>query len=158
MARFYCDDGGDIPCMDEIEVVLIEDDEDAAQCMLKFLKTAFDVNVRYIQDGQRAAEYLLFNYDKGPKLILLNLLLPHIDGAELYEIIKREPESKKFFVVFLVNDESEIRYIESRGMKPDGYWKKAKPGSPPVRLKSSQIPIPATQEQTHDKLTCKVHS
>jgi DNA-binding response OmpR family regulator len=120
--------------MEEMEIVLIEDDEDAALCMLKFLKATFTNNIRYIQDGQRAAEYLLFNYDKAPKLILLDIFLPYMDGTELFEIIRNEPESKKLFVMFLVNDESAIQYIEGLGLKPDGYLKKAKKDNPPVRM------------------------
>jgi DNA-binding response OmpR family regulator len=138
--------------MEGMEIVLIEDDEDAAVSMLKFLKANFTNDIRYIQDGQRAAEYLLFNYDNTPKLILLDIVLPYLSGTELFEMIRLEPKSKRLFVLFLVNDESAVQYIEGLGLKPDGYLKKARGSIPPARMYGSGLPSCLTARQISEDL------
>lgn len=45
--------------MDAMEIILVEDDEEVAVPMLKFLKKNFNNEIRYIQDGGRAAEYFV---------------------------------------------------------------------------------------------------
>jgi DNA-binding response OmpR family regulator len=110
--------------MDEMEIVLIEDDEDVAIPMLKFLKKNFNSQIRYIQDGERAAEYLIFEHDTAPKLILLDTILPYMDGIELFRLIRLEPSSRKLIIFFLIDDEASKEHIESLGLKPHGYLRK----------------------------------
>ena len=120
--------------MEGMEIVLIEDDEDAAVPMLKFLRANFVNPIRYIQDGGRAAEFLLLECDKGPKLILLDTVLPHIDGVELFRMIRLEPACRNLSVLFLVNDESAKQYLEGLGLRPDGYLKKPTGSTLPVYI------------------------
>jgi DNA-binding response OmpR family regulator len=110
--------------MDGMEIILIEDDEDVAIPMLKFLRAHFNSQVRYIQDGERAAEYLIFEHDTSPKLILLDTTLPHMDGIELFRMICLEPANRKLMIFFLVDDDASKQHIESLGLKPHGYLRK----------------------------------
>jgi DNA-binding response OmpR family regulator len=106
--------------MEGVEIILVEDDEDVAIPMLKFLKRNFG-QIRYIRDGERAVEYLIFEHDTVPKLILLDTILPHVDGIELFKMICLEPASRKLVIYFLIDDEASKEHIERLGLKPHGY-------------------------------------
>jgi two-component system, response regulator len=109
---------------DEMEIVLIEDDEDDAERMLKFLRANFTNKIRHLDDGAKAVEFLLFETDSVPKLILLDLYLPYMDGVELYEMIRHEPARRNLSVMFLISSDDSKTYIDSLGLKPDGYLRK----------------------------------
>jgi DNA-binding response OmpR family regulator len=106
---------------EEMEIVLIEDDEDDAQRMLKFLRANFTNKIRHLDDGAKAVEFLLFETDSVPKLILLDLYLPYMNGVELYEMIRHEPAKRNLSVMFLISSGDSKNYIDSLGLKPDGY-------------------------------------
>jgi DNA-binding response OmpR family regulator len=78
-----------------MEIVVIEDNDEDANNLMHFIKSNFSNRVRLFQDGAEAAEYLLFNADSIPRLILLDVVLPTVDGLELFQIIRAEPDSRK---------------------------------------------------------------
>lgn len=119
---------------DDMEIVLIEDNEDDAERLLKFLRGQFKNPIRHIHDGAEAVEFLMFTSDKCPKLILLDLVLPSVDGIELFNIIRSEPEERHLQVIFLVSSEKSKQYLESLGMHPDGFIKKPRGNELPVRI------------------------
>jgi CheY-like chemotaxis protein len=108
-----------------MEIVVIEDNEEDATRIIKFLKANVTNSVRLIHDGAEAAEFLLFETDSIPKLILLDLMLPYVDGFELYRMIKSEPKTRKLSVIFLISSAKTKDYIESIGIHPDGYLLKS---------------------------------
>jgi DNA-binding response OmpR family regulator len=118
----------------EKEIVLVEDNEDDARGMIAFLRANGTTNVRWIQDGATAAEFLLFQTDHTPRLVLLDLVLPSMDGIELFKLIRAEPEERNLTVIFLVSSLQAKAYVESLGLAPDGFLQKAKGNSPPCRL------------------------
>jgi two-component system, response regulator len=120
---------------EEMEIVLIEDDEDDAQRMLKFLRSNFTNKIRHLDDGAKAAEFLLFETDTIPKLILLDLFLPYMDGVELYEMIRLEPAKRNLSVMFLLASRESKEYLDSLGLKPDGYLiKPTRKNNVPARI------------------------
>jgi two-component system, response regulator len=120
--------------MCEMEIVLVEDNDEDANNLMHFLKENFSNNVRLFQDGAEAAEYLLFNADSIPRLILLDVVLPTIDGLELFQIIRAEPNDRRLAVMFLVSSIRSKEYIESLGLHPDGFLKKPRGIFPPCRI------------------------
>ncbi|HYG00932.1 MAG TPA: response regulator [Chryseosolibacter sp.] len=118
----------------EMEIVLIEDNEDDAQMMLCFLRRHFTNDIRLIQDGADAVNFLLFENDSKPKLILLDVVLPSVDGIELYKIIRAEPKERGLSVVMLISSDRSRDYLKSLDIKPDGYLKKPKGEALPCRL------------------------
>lgn len=119
---------------EDMEIVLIEDNEDDAERLLKFLRSEFKNPIRYINDGADAVEFLMFTGDKSPKLILLDLVLPSVDGIEVFNIIRSEPLERKLQVILLVSSERSKEYLESIGVQPDGFMKKPKGTELPVRI------------------------
>lgn len=124
-----------IDMSDEMEIVLIEDDEDDAERMLKFLRSNFSNKIRHLDDGAKAVEFLLFETDTVPKLILLDLFLPYMDGVELYEMIRLEPAKRNLSVMFLLSSKESKEYLDSLGLKPDGYLiKPTRKNNVPARI------------------------
>jgi two-component system response regulator len=103
------------------EIVLIEDDEDKAQIMITILKQNLTKNIRHFDDGQRALEYLLSFESIHTKLILLDLILPKVDGIEILRRIKEHPVKSLIPVMILTTSSQTQPYVNSLGLKPDGF-------------------------------------
>jgi two-component system, response regulator len=112
-----------------LEIVLVEDNEDEARKMMHFLRQNVSNNVRWIQDGAAAAEFLLFQTDAVPRLVLLDLILPSMDGIDLFRLIKAEPAERMITVNFMITSAESKKYIESLGLDPDGFIEKPKVNS-----------------------------
>jgi CheY-like chemotaxis protein len=117
-----------------MQIIVIEDNEDDAARLVKFLHSHFNNKVVVISDGADAVNFLLFNGDTKPMLVLLDLVLPSVDGIEIFNIIRSEPESRSISVIFMVSSLHAKDYIESLGLHPDGYWRKATCESDPCRI------------------------
>lgn len=122
-----------------MEIILIEDNEDDAYRMLRFLRANFSNNVRVINDGAAAVEFLLFENDHKPKLILLDVVLPTVDGIELYRIIRAEPKERQLSVVMLISSEETRQYLESQGVHPDGFMIKPTVKKIPSRVATEAL-------------------
>lgn len=121
---------------EEMEIVLIEDNEDDARRMLSFLRQNFTNRIRHIQDGADAVRFLLFECDSVPKLILLDLVLPSVDGTELFRIIKAEPRERNLTVIALLSSADSKDYLNSLDIYPDGYLKKPTRANMPQRVEN----------------------
>lgn len=117
-----------------LEFVLVEDDEEDAQRMLKFLRANFENSIRYISDGEEAVRFLLFPTDNVPKVFLLDVMLPNVDGVELFQMIRLEPRERNLSVIFLVSSRESKEYLESKGIHPDGFLIKPRKDGIPVRI------------------------
>jgi DNA-binding response OmpR family regulator len=118
----------------EMEIVLVEDNEDHAEQLIKFLKKNVTNNVRHIQDGAQAVEYLMFECDAIPKLFLLDVVLPSVDGIEVFKMIKSEPKNRNLAVMFLISSQGTKEYLESLGLHPDGFLQKPTVDQLPCRI------------------------
>ena len=85
--------------MEVVEILLVEDNPHDAEMALRALqKNNLSNNVFVVHDGEEALDYL---YGRGkfagtitpkrPKIILLDLKLPKVDGKEVLRVIKNDP-------------------------------------------------------------------
>ena len=118
----------------DMEIVLIEDNEDDAERILRFLRKNFTNPIRYINDGADAVQFLLLEGKSTRKLILLDLVLPSVDGMEIYNMIKAEPEERRLQVMLLISSLKSKEDLESQGITPDGYMIKPKGDEVPITL------------------------
>ncbi len=83
-------------------VLIIEDSAYLSESLKDLVKIAgFDVAV-----ANTGREGILLAREKQPKLILLDIRLPDIDGYEVYHEIKNKPWGKNINVVVLTASES----------------------------------------------------
>jgi two-component system response regulator len=103
------------------EIVLIEDNEDKAQIMISILRQNLTNNIRHFDDGASALSYLLSYESRNTKLILLDLILPNVDGIEILKCIKNDPVKSLIPVLILTTSSQTQAYVTSLGLKPDGF-------------------------------------
>jgi CheY-like chemotaxis protein len=93
------------------EVLLVEDSPfDAELTLLAFDHLHVSDRVLVVQDGEEALEYLFAEgryRDRpgkhGPKVVLLDLKMPRVDGFEVLHAIKSDPRTRLVPVVLLTS-------------------------------------------------------
>lgn len=113
----------------EVEILLVEDNPNDAELALRALKkNNLANNVIRVCDGEEALDFI---FARGqyttrdrlniPRLILLDLKLPKIDGLEFLKIIKADPVTKLIPVVVLTSSIEESDMIESYRLGVNSY-------------------------------------
>jgi len=82
-----------------ISVLIVEDDDHIGQ-ILKFIMERQGYQTRLATDGQ-AAKDAIENCSVPPDLILLDVMLPYINGYKLVELIRARAEFEKTPIVML---------------------------------------------------------
>jgi CheY-like chemotaxis protein len=99
----------------QVEILLVEDNMDDAEMTIRALrKKNLSNRLTHLTDGEEALDFL---FGKGkfegrdinlkPKLILLDLKMPKIDGMEVLEKVKSNSETKKIPVVVLTSSKED---------------------------------------------------
>ncbi len=105
-------------------ILVVEDEPDIAEVLSYNLeREGFSVEVQHRGDG--ALEALR---ERPPDLLVLDLMLPGLDGLELTRILKREPRTASLPVVMLTARVEEVDRIVGLELGADDYI--AKPFSP----------------------------
>jgi two-component system, response regulator len=105
-----------------IEILLIDDDRDDAELTIHTLKRNHIVNhLFYMDDGERALEFLYSDSTPTPRLILLDLRMPRVDGIQILRKLKSDPEKKNIPVIVLISSREGRSYVESHHIKADAY-------------------------------------
>ena len=105
-----------------VEVLLVEDSMDDADLTIRTLhKHHLANNLLHVQDGEEAVEYLFNEKRKMPKVILLDLKMPKVDGLEVLRKLKSHPEKKVIPVVVLTSSNEERDIVESYKLGVNAY-------------------------------------
>ncbi|SHI61618.1 Response regulator receiver domain-containing protein [Tangfeifania diversioriginum] len=113
----------------EIEILIVEDNPNDAEMALRALKKNNLTNkVLIVGDGEEALDFV---FAKGkfsgreqthrPKIILLDLKLPKIDGLEVLEAIKSNPKTQAIPVIILTSSKEEKDMVESYRLGVNSY-------------------------------------
>jgi len=85
-----------------VDVLLVEDDaNDIAVAMRAFGRNSLADHVRVLRDGAELVDYLETHnlQERAPKLILLDLKMPRMDGRAALRELRRRPETRHIPVV-----------------------------------------------------------
>ncbi len=102
----------------EIEILLVEDNKNDAELIMRTLsKINLANNLIHVKDGAEALDFLFARekyagreIKKTPRMILLDIKMPRIDGIEVLRQI-REHESTKFIPVVIMTSSKEEQDI-----------------------------------------------
>lgn len=106
-----------------VEVLLIEDNPEDAELTIRVLKkNNLANNLVHLHDGEEALEFLFAKGNNNiPKLILLDLKMPKVDGIEVLKKIKGDDQRKIIPVVILTSSKEERDIIESYNLGVNAY-------------------------------------
>jgi CheY-like chemotaxis protein len=113
-----------------IEIILVEDNPADVEMTLAALKERNLANkVHVLKDGAEALAYIINNVDcrleqageHCPKVILLDLKLPKVDGLEVLRRIRADDRTKSVPVVILTSSNEERDRIEGYKLGVNSY-------------------------------------
>lgn len=110
------------------EILLVEDNPNDVELILAALSENGLVNdICVAHDGEEALDYLLRRGAHearpmgNPKVVLLDLKLPKVDGLEVLERIKTDPDLKTTPVVMLTSSREERDLLRSYDLGANAY-------------------------------------
>ena len=113
----------------EIEILLVEDNPNDAELTIRALKKSkLANNLFHVKDGAQALDFIFAKgefssrkMESKPKLILLDLKLPKVDGLEVLMQIKSNELTKLIPVVMLTSSKEQKDIIESYNLGVNSY-------------------------------------
>ena len=112
-----------------IEILLVEDNPNDVRLTLHAFKRHNLANrIHVVRDGAEALEFVFCTgayanrqIGDAPKVILLDLKLPKIDGLEVLRQIKADPRTRTIPVVMLTSSSEERDLVESYQLGVNSY-------------------------------------
>jgi DNA-binding response OmpR family regulator len=98
--------------------ILIVDDEPGIVAPIQFLMKQQGYNVMIAENGEDALE-LIYKYK--PDLVLLDIMLPTIDGYEVCEIVRLNPDTRSVKIIFLTAKGREVEIAKGMALGADAY-------------------------------------
>jgi DNA-binding response OmpR family regulator len=100
------------------KTILIVDDELSILVPLQFLMEQEGYVPKLAQSGKEAIEKI---EEFGPALILLDIMLPDLDGYEIYHIIRQRREWDSIRIIFLTAKNRETDMAKGLAIGADAY-------------------------------------
>lgn len=113
----------------KVEILLCEDNSrDADLTMRALKKRRLANNVVWVKDGEQALDYLFArgkytgrSIKDTPRVILLDLKMPKVDGIEVLENVRAHPETKSIPVVIMTSSQEEKDIVKSYNLGVNSY-------------------------------------
>ena len=98
--------------------ILIVDDEPSIVIPIQFLMEQQGYSVLVAENGEDALDVI---YKYKPDLILLDIMLPRIDGYEVCEIVRLNPDYRNIKIIFLTAKGREVEIAKGLALGADAY-------------------------------------
>jgi two-component system, response regulator len=113
---------------EEVDILLAEDSDTDGEMTLRALrKKGISNNLTWVRDGEEALDFIYHrgNYaersNRHPKLVLLDLKMPRVDGIDVLRQIKADPNTKSIPVVVLTSSAQDRDVIDSYQLGVNSY-------------------------------------
>ena len=113
---------------EQVEILLAEDNESDAEMTIRALRRKnLANNLVWVKDGAEALDFIFrrgayaSRPDGSPKLVLLDLKMPKVDGIEVLRQIKSNEETKMMPVVMLTSSAEERDIVASYAFGVNSY-------------------------------------
>lgn len=116
----------------EVDILLVEDNPDDVELTMHALRRDRLANNMFtVRDGEEALEFLFCsgpfrerNFDHPPRLVLLDLKLPKLNGLEVLKRVKQDPRTKAVPIVILTSSKEERDLVASYNLGANSYIQK----------------------------------
>lgn len=115
-----------------VEILLVEDNQDDVELTVHALRREKLANsICVVGDGEEALEFLFCrgkfagrSFEQPPKLVLLDLKLPKVDGLQVLEKLKEDPRTHTIPVVILTSSKEERDLVKGYNLGANSYIQK----------------------------------
>ena len=112
-----------------VEILLVEDNPEDLELALRALRKANLANhIQTARDGAEALDYIFAEgeysgrkVEDSPKVILLDLKLPKVDGLEVLKRLKSDPRTRAIPVVVLTSSKEQNDVVKSYHLGVNSY-------------------------------------
>lgn len=116
----------------EVDILLVEDNQDDADLAMHALRKEKLANsVFHVRDGEEALEFLFCTgafkeraVDHPPKLVLLDLKLPKVNGIEVLKQVKEDSRTNTIPIVMMTSSREERDLVQSYNLGANSYIQK----------------------------------
>jgi two-component system response regulator len=116
----------------ELDILFVEDNQDDLDLALHSLGRSQLANrIFIVRDGAEALDFLFCrgpyvqrSLDHPPKLVLLDLKLPKVDGMEVLKLVKSHPRTRAIPIVIMTSSKKEGDLVSSYDLGANGYIQK----------------------------------
>lgn len=116
----------------EIDILLVDDSQDDVDLTLHALRSENLANHVFVaHDGEEALDFLFCtgphagrSFEHPPKLVLLDLKLPKVDGMQVLEQVKKDPRTKTIPIVLMTSSKEERDRISGYALGVNSYLQK----------------------------------
>ena len=115
--------------VEPIDILLVEDNPRDVELTLRALKkNKISNRIQVVRDGEQALEFLFATgafanraTEVNPWVVLLDLMLPKVDGLEVLQRIKNDPKTQTIPVVVLTSSQEERDVVTSYNLGVNSY-------------------------------------
>jgi CheY-like chemotaxis protein len=116
----------------DVEILLVEDNPDDIELTLHALRQEKLANrIEVARDGEEALDFLFCrgpyaqrSFEQAPRVVLLDLKLPKVDGMEVLREMKKDPRTQAIPVVILTASREECDLVNGYHLGANGYVQK----------------------------------
>ena len=113
---------------EQIEILLVEDSPLDAELTISGLQSGKLANhITWVKDGQQALDYLFRQgeyagrEDIAPRLVLLDLKMPRVDGIEVLKQIKSDERTRRIPVVVMTSSDEQSDVAKTYDLGANSY-------------------------------------
>lgn len=113
---------------EQVEILLVEDNPLDAELTTRALKNGGLANkLLWVKDGQEALDFLFRDGDYAgredsvPRLVLLDLKMPKVDGMEVLKAVKANEKTRRIPVVVMTSSQEERDVAQTYDMGVNSY-------------------------------------
>jgi CheY-like chemotaxis protein len=113
---------------EQVEILLVEDNERDAELTMRALKKGGLANkLLWVKDGQQALDYLFRHgayagrEDVVPRMVLLDLKMPKVDGIEVLRAVKSDERTKRIPIIVMTSSQEEKDVAQTYDLGVNSY-------------------------------------
>jgi CheY-like chemotaxis protein len=118
--------------LNEVDILLVDDSQDDVDLTLHALRSENLANRVFVaRDGEEALDFLFCSgphaqrsFDHPPKLVLLDLKMPKVDGMQVLKRVKGDPRTRTIPVVLMTSSREERDMVNGYDLGVNSYIQK----------------------------------